>query len=121
MPSWTNSIDPGRGAGVVEAARAVLPDAGELVLAESNRHVPHRTGQLERSGAVVPLPDHRVAITYRSGIAVLQHERMDYQHKHGGAAKFLEHALNSTRGEVLALIARAAAAALAGGGDGGGE
>ncbi|HEY9409327.1 MAG TPA: hypothetical protein VIQ30_22660 [Pseudonocardia sp.] len=80
--------------------------AAEHGLGESDRRVPIEEGTLSRSGATsVDAANLRAAVSYDTEYAVVQHERLDFQHDAGREAKFLENALNSNRDVFLAIIA----------------
>ncbi|GAA5046564.1 hypothetical protein HNP84_009748 [Thermocatellispora tengchongensis] len=81
--------------------------ATEHVLAVSNQRVPHDEGTLERSGtAVVDETNLRGIVSYDTPYAVAQHETLDYQHKPGRTAKFLELAVREEAEVVKLLIAK---------------
>lgn len=71
-----------------------LRDAGEYVLEQSSREVPHEVGDLQDSGRVTVDGD-TCAISYDTPYAVRQHEDMTYQHDAGRKAKYLEDPLNA--------------------------
>ena len=83
------------------------------VLDVSNKSVPHEEGDLERDGGISSDPDKlRGAVSYgRSAdtkdYAVPQHEDMTMQHDAGRGPKFLENAINSTKVQNAAIIAKA--------------
>lgn len=76
----------------------------------SNTQVPHEEGDLERDGGVSldEITLHGVISYGRSAdtkdYAVVQHEDMTLKHDSGRNAKFLENAMNATRGENLDII-----------------
>lgn len=75
-----------------EAAAGALPDAGDHLLAASNRKIPVETGELEHSGQVSV--DGLIAtIKYTDPIAILEHEDMYVHHTAGREAKYLEKAM----------------------------
>ncbi|MEV0379806.1 hypothetical protein [Nonomuraea sp. NPDC050643] len=79
----------------------------EHVLSVSNQRVPHDVGDLERSGStVVDRQDLVGIISYDTPYARIQHENLDYQHKAGRTAKFLELALREEAETVKLIIAR---------------
>lgn len=78
--------------------------ASEHVLGVSDEHVPIEEGTLERSG-VASVDGLDGAVSYDTVYAVYQHERMDLQHDPGRTAKYLENAVNTEGGTVLALLA----------------
>lgn len=91
-------------------ARAGMLLALRNTLDVSNTQVPHEEGDLERDGGV-SLDEstlHGVISYGRSAdtkdYAVVQHEDMTLKHDSGRNAKFLENAMNTTRGENLDII-----------------
>ncbi|MBT2234756.1 minor capsid protein [Nonomuraea sp. NEAU-A123] len=89
------------------AAGLGLRHATEHVLSVSNQRVPHDEGTLERSGAaIVDENDLRGIVSYDTPYARVQHENLDYQHKPGRAAKFLELAVREESEVVKLLIAK---------------
>ncbi|TMR91319.1 hypothetical protein [Nonomuraea basaltis] len=89
------------------AAGRGLRLATEHVLAVSNQRVPHDEGTLERSGtAVVDEADLVGIVSYDQPYAVVQHENLDYQHKAGRSAKFLELAVREEAEVVKLMIAK---------------
>ncbi|MFB4284850.1 hypothetical protein ACBJ59_56950 [Nonomuraea sp. MTCD27] len=92
---------------VRRAAARGLRLATEHVLSVSNQRVPHDVGDLERSGAtVVDREDLVGVISYDTPYARIQHENLDYQHKPGRTAKFLELALQEEAETVKLMLAR---------------
>jgi hypothetical protein len=99
------------------AERALLATAAE-VLEQAKRDCPYDPDEAG-TGEGVHLRDtgHLEPIRYTAGgimaveivfdgpYAARQHERLDYQHPHGGKAKFLEHNLTGAR--LLEALARA--------------
>lgn len=73
----------------------------DLLLERSNAKAPEKSGDLKRSGKV--RADQGVVI-YTSEYAVIQHERMDFHHRRGGA-KFLEKAMIESAREIMAILA----------------
>lgn len=88
-----------------DISRAVLLGM-EHVLEESNRIVPHETGDLERAGTA-SVDGNRGRVSYDSVYAVPQHERLDYVHDAGREAKYLEKAGTRTAQAVGEIIANA--------------
>ncbi|MGY0023756.1 hypothetical protein ACVHNB_32905 [Streptomyces sp. YJ-C3] len=88
------------------AASRGLYLGAEHVLGKSNERVPLDEGTLQHSGtASVDEAALTAAVSYDGPYAVVQHERLDFRHAPGREAKFLENALNSSRDEVMALVA----------------
>lgn len=103
------------GAVVHAAAEAVVGEAAQLVLEESQHLVPVDTGALKDSGRVSQ-DGLEAAISYgaedgagRNGqdtakYAIPQHERLDFQHPNG-QPKYLETAMHSQAEKVAAHLA----------------
>lgn len=119
MPEFWEGID--KVVSNAKAAKAAKNRGGiralgialQNILNVSNRQVPHELGDLERDGAW-SLDEEKLkgAVSYgRSAhtapYAVPQHEHMDWQHDEGRSAKFLEHAMNSTRAQNAQILANA--------------
>jgi hypothetical protein len=91
-------------------ARAQALFAGaEVILAESNRHVPFLTGRFESTGATSVDADEGVAaISYDDtafdGQAAWLHEDLSLHHAPGRTAKYLERAMNAKRAQVTAIL-----------------
>lgn len=84
--------------------------AAEHLLGESRKLVPIEEGTLERSGAASAEQsggETRLAVSYDTPYAVMQHEAMHYQHDQGRQAKYLETAINANGDTALDIIARA--------------
>lgn len=94
-----------------EIVRA-LPGAADIILKDSNRRVPEDTGDLKRSGKVVPAGAERVAVTYTDGAAVPAHEKLEVTPANGRERKYLENAMNGTKAGVLAALVAAGKRAL---------
>ncbi|MFD8529413.1 hypothetical protein ACFV0L_18535 [Streptosporangium canum] len=92
---------------IQRAAGRGLRNATEHVLAVSNQRVPHDEGTLERSGAaVVHEADLLGVVSYGAPYSVVQHENLDYKHKPGRTAKFLELAVREEAEVVKLMIAK---------------
>jgi hypothetical protein len=104
---WSNTIDVGPiSAKVHELAADALFEAGEIVLAESDTRVPIEEGTLSRSGHVSEdRAQLKVAVSYDTPYAVVQHEEMSFQHDGGREAKYLENAFNATLPQLRDHIA----------------
>lgn len=89
---------------VRELAGEGLERGLEHVLAEAKKIVPHEEGTLERSGRVVR-DGLNGAVTFDTVYAQRQHEELDWKHKPGRSAKYLEKPMNSEREVVLQLMA----------------
>lgn len=81
-------------------------EAGEFMLTEANKHVPHDEGTLERSGTVTQ-SGHTAAVSYDTPYAARQHEDLTYRHDGKGQAKWLESALTA-EGDTAARVAQTA-------------
>lgn len=94
------------GPGAQRARRRALIKALEHLLGASRQLVPHEEGHLERSGRVTVLVEGLLgAVVYDQPYAVVQHERLDYQHDPGRQAKYLEQPMDTERPVMLALMA----------------
>ena len=88
-------------------AAAALQLAAEHILTESNKHVPHRDGTLERSGATsIDAEGLVAAVSYNTPYAKRQHEELTWRHEEGRTAKYLENAINSEREAAARIVAR---------------
>lgn len=95
-----------------------LTMAAEHILTESRAAVPLEEGTLERSGRVdVDAGALRAAVSYGGDdetlgiVAIVQHERLDYQHAPGRTPKYLEGPLTreaSTARDIIAAQVRRA-------------
>ena len=90
---------------VLAAASDGVADGCDHVLGVSNTMVPFEFGDLEASGRTATEGLEGI-ITYDSPYAVAQHEGMDFYHKNGRQAKYLENALNSEQAKVLDYIGK---------------
>lgn len=96
-----------------DAALRGLVKWGELVLAESNSTVPHDSGDLERSGVVIPhRSDLAVTVSYDTPYAVTQHEALDLTHEPGRGPKFLENSVMDNAAKGLRIVANEISGAL---------
>jgi hypothetical protein len=87
------------------------------LLKTSQRQVPvgpsgkrRRPGALKRSGKVIMDGDGKGSVQYgttgpTAKYAIVQHERMDFNHPRGGNAKYLERPMVSEAGRMLQIIA----------------
>lgn len=89
---------------VTDAINKGLLAGAELVLQESNKLVPLETGNLLRSGRA-GVDNGEAYVTYDAPYAEVQHERVDFIHKNGREAKFLEKAANRNATKVGQVIA----------------
>lgn len=93
--------------------REGLLEAGKTVLAVSDALAPtepvprHGIHMVETGFAQVEpgLDGDRVAVGYRAYWARWQHEDLNYDHPHGGEAKFLEHAALQSKVGTMEIIA----------------
>lgn len=83
-----------------------LAVAAEHLLGEARKQVPHEEGTLERSG-VADVDEEQLAavVSFDTPYARRQHEELDWQHKDGRKAKYLEDPLTDEHDTMLALIA----------------
>lgn len=77
---------------IEKAARDALRDVAKDVLRVARELAPVDEGKLRRSGKI-RVDDKDVIVRFTAPHAFLQHERLDYQHPHGGQAKYLEAAV----------------------------
>lgn len=93
-----------------QAAADGLNDAAELVQKEARERAPKDTEELVESIKVDEATPRQSTLTSRvysnARHAVPQHERLDYEHPHGGQAKYLESAALDSRAEVERAIAQ---------------
>jgi hypothetical protein len=84
-----------------------LMDVGQDLKSDSQAICPvGDTGDLVGSADVRPQPDGSVEVGYYGIIyAWPQHERLDYQHKPGKSAKFLEGPFEANKGQYIQHIA----------------
>lgn len=110
---WTNTLDIGPiNARVAELAADALYEGGEMILAESDTRVPIEEGTLSRSGHVSEdRAELKVAVSYDTPYAVVQHEEMSFHHDGGREAKYLENAFN----HMLPTVRQHVAARIRGG------
>lgn len=78
----------------------------EHVLEESNRIIPHETGDLERAGEA-QAEGRRSRVSYESIYAIPQHENLEYRHDPGRQAKYLETAGIQAGPELEAIVGEA--------------
>jgi hypothetical protein len=91
---------------VQAAALRGLQMAGEHILEESNRTIPHNEGTMQDSGEVsVDGSKLEASVSYDTPYTVRQHEDTSMRHPNGRKAKFLETALNEQSNAGLAIIA----------------
>jgi hypothetical protein len=101
------------GKAVRDAAARAFQDAGEYLLEEANRTVPHEEGTLARSGKVTTTRagsngvETRIltAVSYDTPYAVRQHEDTRLRHDPGRRAKWLERTFAEQAGRVGEFIA----------------
>lgn len=88
-----------------KALRQALFQAGWYVRTEANKTVPHETGALHDSGGVdIDDEDLVVSVFYDTPYARVQHERLDYKHKPGRRAKWLEKTLQEEHAAVRRFL-----------------
>lgn len=89
-----------------------VKDGLEHLLEASLKLVPRESGALARSGRV---DEDSGTVSYGSNgvpYAIVQHERLDYHHFHGGQAKYLEQPMLTEAGVIQRIIAEHYRAAL---------
>jgi hypothetical protein len=102
----------GRVTAQVNSAKATATKKGlDHLLAASNRLVPVEHGDLKDSGQVVMEGDGQGSVQYGTtpeteAYAVVQHERMDFNHPRGGQAKYLETAMLRESRRIFQIIAQ---------------
>jgi hypothetical protein len=101
------------GAKAVPALKQALTEEAQIVFRNSQRLVPVDTGTLRRSGIIIPVRERgnliEVAMGYggaASSYALRQHENLQYRHKKGQQAKYLETPLFSRADKLLGNIKR---------------
>ncbi|MGW0039826.1 hypothetical protein [Gordonia sp. NPDC003376] len=97
--TWTgDDID------IVDATEKGLQDGADYLMGESDDIAPIDEGDLIRSHIAVA-QGTMAAVGYNSVYAARQHEEIDWNHKNGRQAKYLEKALNHNANEILEVIA----------------
>ena len=94
---------------VEKAAQDGLREAGREVLKLARKKSPTDSGDSDKSGFSL-VDDLTLQVGFKSPIARMQHENLDFQHKDGEQAKFLEAAVDET--DIGAIIAKRVRAAL---------
>jgi hypothetical protein len=93
-----------------DLAEVAARRGAEELLDISNERVPDDPltfgGDLRASGKVSS-QGTTSAVSYGTRWAVIQHERMDYEHRPGQRAKYLESAMSDARGPVTGVILQA--------------
>lgn len=89
---------------VEKAAQAGLQDVARATLKASNERMPKDTGDTAKSGFTAS-EDLTSQVGYRSKVATIQHETLEYRHPQGGEAKFLERAADEVDVEGI-MVAR---------------
>jgi hypothetical protein len=95
---------------VTAAIRAAAVDglgqAADHLLHTAQGLAPVLTSELERTGtASVDPAGLQAAASFDGDHAVIQHEALDFEHPHGGQAKYLEQPMHTERDVMLGLIA----------------
>lgn len=109
---WSSTLDfDAATAAIVRGARAGVIEVADDIFDESQSIIPDDpetgAGDLKRSGEVTPQHTARdavAAISYGTDHAVYQHERLDYDHPHGGTAKYLERPLSAAQRTAKARV-----------------
>lgn len=81
------------------AGRAGVNDGLRLLLLRAQENAPFETGDLRKSGHI-----RGDAVVFDIVYAVIQHERLDFEHRVGGA-KYLERAMITCARLVLNILA----------------
>ena len=111
MSTATWRGDQIRGA-VERAAKKGLRQAGEHVLEEANRTIPHQTGHMAGTGRATEFPGLMVIVSYDTPYALKQHEDTRLRHAPGRRAKWLERTLDEQRRAVIRFLRKTIKAAL---------
>lgn len=85
-----------------KAAQTGLKKAGRQILKVAREKSPTDEGDSDKSGFSL-VDDLTLQVGFKSHISRLQHEDLDYQHKPGEQAKFLEAAVDEV--DIGAIIA----------------
>ncbi|POH63632.1 MULTISPECIES: hypothetical protein [Cryobacterium] len=89
-----------------KAAQAGLKKAGRQILRRARELSPTNDGDSDKSGFSV-VDDLTLQVGFKSYISRIQHEDLDYQHKPGEQAKFLEAAAEEIdTGAIIATEVR---------------
>lgn len=96
----------------VPAIKQALSEEGQLAFRESQRLVPVDTGTLRRSGQILPPKEnaqHNIELVMGYGgaakaYALRQHEDLDYKHKEGKQAKYLEEPVKNRQNKLAQNI-----------------
>ena len=89
---------------VDRAAQAGVRAGVQRIRKRSDELMPKLTGETRQTG-FTRVDDLTGQVGYSGLVAMLQHERLDYRHEHGGQAKFLETAADEMLPGVVADIA----------------
>lgn len=95
-----------------EHAEDGIDDASEFLLAEARAIVPYDKGPLTESGKA-SRDGLNGAVSFDTVYAVVQHERLDFEHPPGRTAKYLEGPFNRSQETLLRLVAAPISAWLA--------
>jgi hypothetical protein len=94
-----------------QRARQWLREKGESIMTEAKEEVPVDLGTLRASGSVLSEAGGDQIILFFGGpsapYALVQHERLDYQHREGTKAKFLEDPFRRLMANASAELAAA--------------
>ena len=89
-----------------KAVQAGLKEAGKAILKRARELSPTDEGGSDKSGFSL-VDDLTLQVGFKSHISRMQHENLDYQHKPGEQAKFLEAALDEVdTGAIIAAKVR---------------
>lgn len=88
--------------------KQAMKDAADDLLMKAKNQAPIETGTLRRSGFVREIKDG-FEIGFggeASAYAIVQHERLDFNHPHGGKAKYLEDPFKENWKAYVSYIAK---------------
>lgn len=99
------------GAKAVPALKQALTEEAQIVFRDSQRLVPVDTGTLRRSGQILPAVEKGTSVEITMGYggaassyALRQHENLQYRHKKGQQAKYLEQPVRQRQNKLLQNI-----------------
>jgi hypothetical protein len=95
---------------IARKAEAAARAGAERLLEDANKLVPDDPatmgGRDLRNSGKVTSAGTTAAVSYDTDYAVVQHEAMEWEHRPGQSAKFLERPMNHDRSEILRVVAR---------------
>ena len=94
--------------GMEKQAAEALKEIGEDLKEKAVKLCPKKTGALSQSAVVeIDVKELTVGVVFKKPHAHLQHEKVQYKHKNGEQAKFLEQPLNENSFEYMRKLADA--------------